>query len=388
MDLPLVGNDFGRSKEAKGFHRRNGRRIQNRSTCLEGSRRDAAADQRWGRFPGTCALRRRSGPFPSRAAAGTGCRTNHPQYFRLLPEHDQPTHPSQVGRGVSARRAPGFGTGLAAQAHSLTQVQRPHPIADVSSLRQGHDLGTDRRRSEPHGTSRSERHQQAQTASLYSPGERCLENTRRTGAALPDHGANCAVLRFADQRNPRVALDGLRFQAVGCADPTLGSRQTTQQVEDRVFAGRGPTRTGLYSRTEEMANAMSRGRGTMALSQSGDRPALARRLNSCRLFGTDGSSVGTWKGRVPYVPPHLSCLAGRDWSASRRAAETHASRAYFHHDGPVWQCFDGSQAQSQSASGAKTLEKNGWQRASFHSINKGNCVPVSLIGQFWTVAQL
>ena len=53
--------------------------------------------------------------------------------------------------------------------------------------------------------------------SAHSPGEGCLANTRRIGAALPDHRADCAVLRFADQRNPRVALDGLRFQAVGCA---------------------------------------------------------------------------------------------------------------------------------------------------------------------------
>ena len=200
--------------------------------------------------------------------------------------------------------------------------------------------------------------------------------------------ADCAVLRFADQRNPRLVLDGLRFQAVGCAYPTLGSRQTTQQVEDRVFAGRGPARKGLHSRTEEMANPMSRVRGTMALSKSANGSSLTRRLNPSRLPHSDESAVGTWKDRVPYVPPHVSCLAGRNWSARGRAAEAHASRAHFHHDGPVWQCFDGSQAQSQSASGAKTLEKNGWQRASFHSINKGNCGPVSLIGQFWTVAQL
>jgi len=68
------------------------------------------------------------------------------------------------------------------------------------------------------------------------------------------------------------------------------------------------------------------------------------------------------------------------------AEEAHATRTHFHHDGPVWQCFDGSQAQSQSACRATTLEKNGCQRDSFRSINKGNCEPVSLIGQLWTVA--
>ena len=146
MDLPLAGNDFRRSQKTEGFHRWDGRTIQDGSACLEGSRRDAAANQRWGCCPGTSALLRGSGPFPYRAEAGTGSRTNHPRYSCLLPEHDQPTHPSQVGRYVSARRSPGLGTGLAAHAHSLTNIQRPHPITDVPSFRQGHDLGTDRRR--------------------------------------------------------------------------------------------------------------------------------------------------------------------------------------------------------------------------------------------------
>src|SRR5208337_1823268 len=382
MDLPLVGNDFRRSQEAKGFHCWNGRKIQDGSACLEGSRRDAGANQRWGCCPGTSALLRRSGPFPSRAEAGTGSRTNHPRYSCLLPEHDQSTHPSQVGRYVSARRSPRLGTGLAAQAHSLTNIQRPHPITDVPSLRQGHDLGTDRCRSEPDGLGRSEGHQQAQETSAHSPGKGRLANTRRIGTAPSNHRADCAVLRFADQRNPWVALDGLRFREGGCSDPAISGRQTTQQVEDRVFAGRSPARTGLHSGVEGMASAMSRVRGTMAISQSGDWPTLARRFDSCRLFGTDGSAIGTWKNRIPLVPPHVPCVAGRNWSARGRAAEAHATRAHFHHDGPVWQCIDGSQAQSQSASGAKTLEKNGWQRASFHSINKGNCAAVSL---YWTV---
>jgi integrase len=89
----------------------------------------------------------------------------------------------------------------------------------------------------------------------HSPGERCLETARRISSALPDHGADCTVLRSADQRNPRVALDGLRFQAVGCLDPAISSRQATQQVEDRVLAGRSSARTGLHSRAEEMASA-------------------------------------------------------------------------------------------------------------------------------------
>ena len=94
---------------------------------------------------------------------------------------------------------------------------------------------------------RSEGHQQAQETSSHSPGKGCLANTRRTNSALPNHSIDCTVLRFEDQRNPRLAVDGLRLQAFGGSDPTVGGRQATQQIEDRILAGRGPARAGLHS---------------------------------------------------------------------------------------------------------------------------------------------
>jgi Phage integrase, N-terminal SAM-like domain len=140
-------------------------------------------------------------------------------------------------------------------------------------------------------------------------------------------------LRFANQRNSRIALDGLRFQAVGGSDPAIIGRQAAQQLEDRVFAGRSSPRTGFRCRAEEMARAVSRVRGAMALSESGDWPALTRRLDPSRLSHSDESAIGAWKDRVPHVPPQLSGVAGRNRSARGRAAETHAARAHFHHDG-------------------------------------------------------
>jgi len=319
MDLPLAGDDFRRSQKAEGFHRWNGRTIQDGSACLEGSRRDAGANQRWGCCPGTSALLRRAGRFPDRADAGTGNRTSHPRYSCLLPEHDQPTHPSQVGRYVSARRSPRLGTGLAAQAHSLTNIQRPH--------------------------GRTEGHQQAQEASAHSPGEECLANTRRIGTALSNHRADCAVLRFADQRDPWVALDGLRFQAVGCPDPAISGRQTTQQVEDRVFAGRSPAGTGLHSGAEEMARAMSRVRdnGFSPVRRLADPctptrfvPTIwYRRVCNWDLGGSGSTRSATptvrgWtKPELPWVcsrnscvtrifPPRWTSMAMRQWKPSAK----------------------------------------------------------------------
>ena len=113
--------------------------------------------------------------------------------------------------------------------------------------------------------------------------------------------------------------------------------------------------------------------------------ALSCRLNSCRLPGSGRSPVGTWQDRVPHVPPYLSCVAGRDRSTRGRTAETHATRACFDHHGPVWQCLRLGQAQGQSAHRATPLAK-ACQSRGLYSINKGNCVAVPLIGQFWRVA--
>src|SRR5258706_11002532 len=54
-------------------------------------------------------------------------------------------------------------------------------------------------------------------------------------------------------------------------------------------------------------------------------------------------------------------------------------------NGPVRQRLCLGQAQGQSAHCATPLAK-ACQSRGFHSINKGNCISVPLIGQFWTVA--
>jgi integrase len=82
-----------------------------------------------------------------------------------------------------------------------------------------------------------------QETSAHSPGEGCLANTRRIGTALSNHRADCAVLRFADQRNPWVALDGLRFQEVALIQRSaVGKRLNklkTECSQDEVPLERG-----------------------------------------------------------------------------------------------------------------------------------------------------
>ena len=184
--------------------------------------------------------------------------------------------------------------------------------------------------------------------------------------------------------NPGFALDGFRFQAIGGSHSTISGWKAAQQIEDGVFAGRGSNRTGLHSRTEEMASALSRFRRTLALPEPSDRSTVSRRLDSRRLPGSYRSEIGTWQDRVSNVPSHISWVAGRDRSTGGSATKTHATCACFHHDGSVRQCLGLGQAQSQSPNRATPLAKV-CHSADLHSINKGNCEPVPLLGQFWTL---
>src|SRR6266568_196761 len=243
MALSLVGTDFARTQETKGFHRRNGRTVQDGGSCLESGRRHAADDQRWHLAPRPGSLLWHPRSFPSRSETGRGSRTNHSQYSSLLPKYDLPTHPTQVGRRPSQRRSAYFGTGLAPKPRPLTQVQRPHSVPDVPSLRQGDALGIAERATKSHGLGRGEGHQQAQETSSCPTGRGRLANTRRASSSVPNHRAHRTMLRFADQRNPGLAVDGFRFQAIGGSDPTISSREATQQIEDGVLARRGSNRT-------------------------------------------------------------------------------------------------------------------------------------------------
>ena len=165
---------------------------------------------------------------------------------------------------------------------------------------------------------------------------------------------------------------------------TISGRKAAQQVEDGVFAGRGSNRTGLYPRTQEMASALSRYRRALAFPEPGDGSTVSCRLDAQRLPGSYRSEVGTWQDRVSHVPSHISCLAGRDRSTRGRTAETHATRARLNHNGSIWQCLGPGQAQGQSAHRATPLAK-ACQSRGLHSINKGNCVAVPLIGQLLLV---
>jgi hypothetical protein len=86
-----------------------------------------------------------------------------------------------------------------------------------------------------------------------------------------------------------------------------------------------------------------------------------------------------------YVSSHLSRMAQRNGSTHGSTAEADATRTHLNHDGSVRQCFSSCEAKSQSANRATSPQK-GNESAGVDSVIKGNCGPVPLIGQFWTVA--
>ena len=180
--------------------------------------------------------------------------------------------------------------------------------------------------------------------------------------------ALCFGLRISEILGLRWTDFDFKRSAVLIQRSAVGKR--LNRVEDRMFAGRRSRSNGAsfveLKKWQELC-LESEGQWLFPSPVTG-RPLHADSIRADYL-GSDESAIGAWKDRVPYVPPHLSCVAGRNRSTRGRAAETHATRAHFHHDGPVWQCFDGSQAQSQSASGAKTLEKKRLAASQF-SFNK------------------
>jgi hypothetical protein len=220
---------------------------------------------------------------------------------------------------------------------------------------------------------------------MRSSGAGRLENPRQTCSAISNNGAHCFVLRIANQRDPRSPMDRLRFQTIDRSDPEISRGKTPEPAEDRVFAGRGASRKELHCCSEKVAGNLREDRTTVGFPEPSDGAPVPRRLDPRRLPGPGRAQAGTWQGWVSYVSSHLSGVARRNGSANGSAAEADATRTHLNHDGSVRQCFSNSEAKSQSANRATSPQK-GNESAGVDSIIKGNCEPVPLIGQFWTVA--
>src|SRR5438552_973615 len=385
MAVSVVGVNFGRTANAKGFHCRYGRTIHNRGACSESCRRHASDLQRRGRAATPGSFQWSPGSVSSRSETGTGVRTNHSQHTGLLSEHDFSAHPSQVGRLQAGGSSSHSGSGLAPKVGRVTKVQRPYPFSDVPSLRQSDAMGIAGCSAQSDGAGRSERHQQAEKTSMRSSGAGRLENPRQTCSAISNNGAHCFVLRIANQRDSRSPMDRLRFQTVDRSDPEISGGKTPEPAEDRVFAGRGASRKELHCCSEKVAGHLREDRTTVGLPEPGDGAPVPRRLDPRRLPSPGRAQAGTWQDWVPYVSSHLSGVARRNGSANGSTAEADATRAHLNHDGSVRQCFSNCEAKSQSANRATSPQK-GNESAGVDSIIKGNCGPVPLIGQFWTVA--
>jgi len=118
----------------------------------------------------------------------------------------------------------------------------------------------------------------------------------------------------------------------------------------RILYTRGGTAGGLSS-------------GELIDNPNTDTPPIGRTARTTSgLPRTERSIFRTLR-----VPPYLPCLAGRNRSTRGRSAETHATRAHLHHNGPVWKCLGLGKTQSQSANRATPVEKV-CHSAGLHSI--------------------
>jgi hypothetical protein len=125
--------------------------------------------------------------------------------------------------------------------------------------------------------------------------------------------------------------------------------------------------------------------GPMIAAYQAAKAALEAVSDSMRIeFSPFGVHVSAICPRRPFPRrcssgPPSSSTGSRSTRGS--ATKTHATRACFHHNGPVRQCLGLGQAQSQSPNRATPFAKTCESRG-LHSINKGNCVAVPL---YWTV---
>ena len=258
------------------------------------------------------------GSFPSGSETGARVRTNHLQHISLLSQHDLEAHSSQVGRLQTRGRSSNSGSGLAATAGRFPKVQRPYSFADALPLRQGDAMGIAGCSAQSHGTGRSERHQQAEKAPVCSSSTGRMENPRRAGSTVSNHGSHCVVLRLAYQRDPGSPMDRLRLPKVGRSDPEISSGKTPEPAQDRVFARRSPSRKQLHPCSEDVARTLRDNGTTVGLSESRNGTSMPRRLDSGRLPDSGWREARTRQDWISYVSSHLPRVAGRNGS-------THAS---------------------------------------------------------------
>ena len=91
--------------------------------------------------------------------------------------------------------------------------------------------------------------------------------------------------------------------------------------------------------------------------------------------------------RLAYAASQLPRLARRDWCASRRTTETHASREHRDHDERLWWSLYGIEAQSQYIRGAAGTASRPHQIAKGRHMD-GQCpVATNLIGPFQTTIE-
>jgi len=98
-----------------------------------------------------------------------------------------------------------------------------------------------------------------------------------------------------------------------------------------------------------------------------------------------GQDSGTH--RLAYAASQLSRLARRNWCASRRTTETHASREHLNHDERLWWSLHGSEAQSQYICGAAGTASRPHQIAKGRHLDGLSFGASNLIGPFQTTIE-
>src|SRR5208282_2884170 len=361
------------------------RRLSNPDGCQTCSRRSPTGNQQWLAGARGCYLSR---PDRSLRQRRDRARRACAHYQRTRSKPYQQAHLSQVGHLPATGGQTVSSPRVAPKIANGPKNQRPHSESHVPPLRESHALGTDSLGTQSHGLGRTQRGQQAPKTSSHFDRGGIWSFARSVRPSLSLYGPSGRVHGPSYQRSDGPALESDRLRKLGHASEGRVRSQPGHEAEIRVFPGRLAAGSRGRHRSSGVEASLYSDARRLGFPQPTNKQTL--RFWYAPEEGTQGccgACQDSGTHRLAYAASQLPRLARRDWCASRRTTETHASREHLDHDERLWWSLHGIEAQSQYIRGAAGTASRPPQIAKGRHVD-GLCSNASnLIGPFQTTIE-
>ena len=208
-----------------------------------------------------------------------------------------------------------------------------------------------------------------------------------------DHPYRCMVL-LAGCTGLRVSeVMGLRWSLIDFESLVMEvregyARSEVTKLKSECSQDELPLDPDVRNHSSGVEASVPRDARRLGLSQPTDKQTLRfwfapeKSAQDCGVAGQD-----SWTDRLAHSASQLPRLARRDWCASRRTTEAHASCQHLDHDERLRRSLHGSEAQSQHIRGAAGASSRPCQIARGRHVD-GHCSRASnLIGPFQTTIE-